>query len=86
MSEALYTVRLFWNGRSGIAKHDGAAVELRECPLGKRIAEVDFAPCVRVFQIRESADGWRDMTPAEIATCHALLLRLSHAARKALTP
>jgi len=84
MSDQLYLERLFWNGRAGLAKCDGVAIELRACPLGKTIAEIDYSPTVRVFQIRESAGGWRDMTAAERLACGSVLQRCAGAARAAL--
>jgi hypothetical protein len=84
MSEALYLERLSWDGRRGIAKSDGVAVELRACPLPKPVMEVDYSPAVRVFQIRDSADRWRDMNAAERLACGQVLQRCAAAARSAL--
>lgn len=84
MSADLYATRLFWNGRSGIAKCDGVTVTLSACPLGKTISEVDYAPDVRVAQIRESAQGWRDMTKAERDAADDQLTRCAAAARSML--
>jgi hypothetical protein len=84
VSADLYADRLFWNGRAGVVKSDGVAVDLRECPLAKPIAEIDFAPMVRAYQIREFAGGWREMYPPEIKACAELLKRVAAAARAAL--
>jgi len=69
MSEDLYITRLFFDGRRGVAKHDGLRLDLHECPFGRQVAEVDYTPSVRVYRIRDSAHGWRDMTRPEIQRC-----------------
>ena len=84
MSADLYATRLFWNGRQGIAKCDGVTVTLTACPFGKRISEIDYAPDVRVSMIRESAQGWRDMTKAERDAADEQLQRCAAAARQHL--
>ena len=76
MSEALYQTRLYWDGRRGIAKVDGVSIELRRCPLPMPTMEVDYAPATRSSQIRESAQGWREMTAAERKACDAVLDQL----------
>lgn len=80
MSDDLYATRLYWDGRRGCAKHRGAALALQACPLGREVAEVDYVPALRVFQVRPSAGGWRDMQPAEMARCRALLDEIATAA------
>ena len=76
MSLDLYPRRIYWDGRCGCvrnAPHLRALVappELPGCVL--RITELDYAPGV-VAQLREHAGAMRDMTPAEVAACDALL-------------
>lgn len=85
MSHRLYTVRLYWDGRAGIARHDGVEVVLREppqpLPTVHHIQEMDYAPEARVAQLRESACSWRDLTREEMAVVDQWLGRLSTAAR-----
>lgn len=89
MSSSLYNVRLFWDGKTGLAKIDGVALQLLAAPglpgLA-RAAEIDYAPEARVEQVREHAAGWRDMSRDEAAACHALLTRMAAAARAVFTP
>ena len=83
MSPALYAVRLFWNGRFGTAKYGGVTVDLMAWPSqaipGVPVVEVDFAPEVRACTIRESANGWREMTAAERAHATSWLARMAGA-------
>jgi hypothetical protein len=88
MSEALYATRLFWNGRQGCARHNGVAVDLRTAPAPlagvHNLTEIDFAPEVRVAQIRESAGCWRDLNTEECTAVATWLAGVSAAARAAL--
>lgn len=81
MSSALYNVRLLWHGRLGLAKHDGVCVDLTSWPAealpGLHVAEMDFTPEVRHCEIRESAKGWREMSPDEKRSLMAWLRGLS---------
>lgn len=88
MSNDLHLVRLVWDGRHGIAKSGGVSVELLRPPALPgvvRISEIDYAPFVRLQQIRESAGLWRVMRPSEIASADAMLARMCAAAHGALT-
>lgn len=78
MSDDLYFTRLRFTGRSGIAKLHGRSVPLSACPqfLPQRIAEVDYMPEMRAYQIRDECGGWRDMKDTEIAAADALLRKL----------
>lgn len=80
--------RLWWDGRHGVARHDGVTVDLHAAPvLGRlHLAEIDYAPAVRVAQLRESAHGWRDMSAAERQAADELLGRIASAARAAAAP
>lgn len=84
MSLDLYSRRLHWDGRRGIAKCDGVTVVLTSSPMPQTIAEIDYAPELRVAQVRESAQGWRDMTAAERDAADEQLQRCAAAARSAL--
>ena len=63
MSADLYSRRLYWDGRKGTVRADGVTVELRSAPrltLQDHCVEIDYAPEVRVAQIRDSAEAWRE--------------------------
>ena len=87
MSADLYSRRLYWDGRRGAIRADGVTVELRTAPRLSpldRCVEIDFAPEVRVAQIRDSAEAWRDMTVDEISAANRLIDSAASAARAAL--
>ncbi len=89
MSASLYNVRLYWDGRTGVAKIDDVAAQLHAAPMVAglpRVADIDYAPEARVEQVREYAQAWRDMTREEAAACHALLTRMAAAARATFNP
>lgn len=89
MTASLYNVRLFWDGRNGLAKIDGVAVQLLAAPRLPGLsngAHIDYAPEARVEQVREYAQGWRDMTREEAAACQALLTSMAAAARATFKP
>ena len=76
MSEHLHPTRLEWDGRRGMARHDGVQVELRSAPL--RFAEVHYTPGIQ-YDVRDNgASARREMTQAEIGDCQRYLLRLAH--------
>lgn len=87
MSADLYSRRLYWDGRKGTVRADGVTVELRSAPrltLQDHCVEIDYAPEVRVAQIRDSAEAWRDMTVDEISAANRLIDSAASAARAAL--
>lgn len=77
MSDDLYQTLLYFDGRRGLAKAEGVAVELSEAPmiepLPKHTAELYYYPGVRDFRIRESADAVRNLYPPEIEAIIKLL-------------
>ncbi len=81
MSPALYTVRMFWNGRLGLAKYGGTTVEIVRWPPmllpHTRVVELDYTPEVRACTIRESAQGWREMLAHERHAVQQWLERLA---------
>lgn len=83
MSAALFRIRLYFNGRVGIAKHDGVSVDLSVMPqiLPLWMDEIDYAPEVHVAQCREHGEQTRDMTVSERAAVRSFLERLSSSAR-----
>lgn len=74
---ALYAVRLLWNGRLGMAKHGGYIAEFTRWPPallpGLHITEMEYTPEVRDYRVRESANAWRELLPAERAEIKAWL-------------
>lgn len=66
-------VRLLWDGRVCIARQDGIEVRLtwRPAVLSALVEEVDYAPAMRVQELRERGCARRDMTPAEATAVHA---------------
>lgn len=78
--------RLWWDGHQGVARCDGVTVDLPRMPTITAIPVmgIDFAPTLRVCQIRESAQAWREMTAGERAAATALLKRISAAALAAV--
>lgn len=79
MSVSLYPRRVYWDGRHGCIRN-GAALTWLEAPpqivRGQRVIEVDYAPGV-VAQLREHAGPMRDMRPAEIEACDALIASIA---------
>lgn len=73
MSLRYTTIRLWWNGRTGQAQYDGVHRELTSAPdVMQHVHELDYAPELRTFQIRERpCDPRRDLEPPE----QELLLR-----------
>jgi hypothetical protein len=89
MSDALFTARLYWDGKRGVAKLHGVSVDLTGPPRLPRLphlVEIDYAPTVRVAQWRPSAGAWADMEPADIAAAAQLLERMASGARAAFEP
>lgn len=65
-------------------------MELDEAPwvpgLPLRMIEIDYAPSLRVAQVRESAQSWRDMDAREREAAAALLERVAASRASALPP
>jgi len=79
--------RLWWDGSRGLLRADGVSVELSVAPaIAPHLIGLDYAPTLRTFGVRESANAWRDMTREEIERAKALLDRVAQAARGALEP
>lgn len=77
--------RLWWDGRTGVARTDGVTVDLKAPPaICAHIVEIDYAPTMRVSMIRESAHGWREMTTAERDAADTLLASMADVAHKAV--
>lgn len=76
MSAALFTTRLYWDGRQGIAKLHGQQVVLHQAPAVPGLpdrAQLDYAPETATRMVRGPHDHWRDMTPEEVRCCDAYL-------------
>lgn len=79
MSDALYSTRLRWDGRAGVAKLHGATVRLlAPVDLGAGMMyAIDYVPEIHIAEVTPRAcDTRRDMTPGEIKAADALLRRL----------
>lgn len=80
--------RLYWAHGRGRAEHEGVRADFDIAPrlpgVTTPITELDYAPSVRVAQVREACDAQREMTPLEAAACMLILKRLVAAARAAL--
>ena len=78
--------RLWWDGKRGVAQLDGVTVVLHAAPVLQplHLQEIDYAPALRVSQLRESAQAWRDMTAAERESAQALLGTIADAAHRAV--
>lgn len=74
MSHLLYSHRLMWDGRGGVATRRNVRLVLSMAPAPFPDAQyIDYAPEVRVAQIRRAHGPMRDMTADEIATAEAFL-------------
>ena len=74
MSDALYQFRVRWMGGRGTVKVDVYHEVLAQRPeiTGlKHMAEIDWTPEVRCFQIRPADEGWREMTAEECRAVEA---------------
>jgi hypothetical protein len=69
-------VRLLWDGRVCIVRRDEVEVRLPWRPpvLSGLVLEADYAPDVRVQELREAGHGRRDMTAAEAAAVAAWMV------------
>jgi hypothetical protein len=79
---------LHWDGKRGIARHEGHEAPLPQAPLiarGKLLRSVYYAPQARHCRIRFSGEAERDMTDHECDVALALLDRLRAAASFAVT-
>jgi hypothetical protein len=78
MSQNLYRIRLFWDGRAGCAKYDGKERKLALPPkLTVSMTTVDFAPEVFTGLIQTYAwSAVREMTPEETEACMEYLRRM----------
>jgi hypothetical protein len=71
---------LFWDGRTGHARHNGAFVALVEPPELTTIAHlvrIDYMPSLRHAQVRESGRDARKMRPPEVDEVRLLLDKLA---------
>lgn len=77
--------RFWFDGASGIARHDGVTVDLTALPriqgLPQHLRAIDFAPAMRVAMVRESAQAWREMDMHERAVVQQFLVRIAEAVR-----
>lgn len=79
MSDALWTTRLRWDSRSGVAKCGDLLMRLTMAPdLGAGpVHSCDFVPEVHIAEIQPRAcDCRRDMLPEEIEAARRVLAAL----------
>lgn len=82
MSDQLHPTRLEWDGRRGLARHDGVSIELHK-PPSATWHEVHYTPGIQA-EIREHpSDPRREMTADEIRNAQRWLAYMAHAARQA---
>ena len=73
----LLPVRLYWVGMRGVARANGVEVRLTTPPaIGTDMEAMDYAPG-EVALVMPRRQGWRDMTPDEIAAARRLLEQLT---------
>lgn len=73
----LLPVRLYWIGLRGVARMNGREVRLTTPPdIGTPMEALDYAPG-EVSMVMPKRQGWRDMTPDEIAAARRLLEQLT---------
>lgn len=86
MSSDLYRTRVVFDGHAGYAKSEEVQVTLHEAPqipgLPKHVTEIDYAPQVRVADLRESAQARREMYAPEIAAIVRWLEAIVQAVRQ----
>lgn len=77
MSDDLYSTRLRWGSRGGIAKLHGVQVDLGSAPVllgGVPVVEMDYTPEVRCWEIRRVPGGrMEEMNGEEIRAADELL-------------
>jgi hypothetical protein len=74
---------LHWNGRTGLAQHDGVTITLHHSP-GPAWAAVDYTQGLQA-QVRDHASSpRRDMLAAEVAQVERWLAYMAHAARNGI--
>ncbi len=77
MSDALYSVRLRWDGRKGTAKCQGIQLRLTKPPaLDFSYVEIDYRPPVATIVRSYPWSEPRDMIQDEHASCARYLLSL----------
>lgn len=84
--------RVLWDGRLCLVQHEGIRLEMPTLPCVpglcaharhttdrhrcRHIARLDYAPAVRVQEVRESAGERRDMSGSETASLNAWMQQL----------
>lgn len=61
---------LFWDGKTGRAQNGLVTLDLSSFPTaaipGRHVLGLAYSPYTRVYEIRESGQGWRKMNVKEI--------------------
>lgn len=86
MSDLLYSTRLWWDGRHGLAMLLHVQHRIEVPPPGFEGAEyIDYAPEVRCAQWRPAQQRMREMEPDEVRAADAYLLSVCGPAAAATT-
>jgi hypothetical protein len=81
-------IALVWDGTKGEARYCGTSVELDEPPklsTVKLVRELYYEPQLRNHSVRASGEQRRELTGEEQRECLAILKRMGHDAREAVT-
>lgn len=80
--------RFWFDGASGIARHDGVTVDLTVLPriqgMPEHLRAIDYCPATRVAMVRESGQAWREMDLRECAAARGFLLLIAAVVREVL--
>ena len=88
MSLRYTTIRLWWDGRTGQAQCDGVSRDLSgppEIDPMKSIYEIDYAPELHTYEVRERAcDCRRDLNPPEQEAVRRWLMSFAAAVKRSV--
>lgn len=83
MIAELLPVRLYWDGRRGVARLGRYQVRLAAAPHvpGLSIVEIDYTPG-EIASVLEPCKGWRDLEAHEIRAVRAVLAAIVRKERR----
>lgn len=76
-----FPTRLQWDGRKGVARHDGVEVQLSMRPEGMLWRQVDYAPDAVATCRDRDCDPERDLLPDEVGMIRTYLAQMARRAR-----